>query len=255
MLEAFVFILGICIGSFLNVCIYRIPRSQSIVFPGSKCPSCGTRLKALDLIPLLSYLALKGKCRHCGVPVSARYFFVELLTGILFVSIYFTYGLTWHTPIFWTLTSILIAASFIDYEFHIIPNGLVLAGFAVALLANLSGYNIPFLEGVYGLAVGGGFLGIVALASLLLLKKEGMGGGDIKLMAMVGLFIGWQATALALMLAVLSAALVSLLLMALKLLKRGDHIPFGPFLAIGSLLAILYGNEIINWYILVFWAL
>ena len=255
MLEAFVFVLGICIGSFLNVCIYRIPRNQSIVLPGSKCPSCGTRLGSLDLIPLLSYLVLKGKCRHCGAPVSARYFIVELLTGILFVSIYFRYGLTWHTPIFWTLTSILIAASFIDYEFHIIPNGLVLAGFAVALLANLSGYNIPFLEGVYGLAVGGGFLGIVALASLLLLKKEGMGGGDIKLMAMVGLFIGWQATALALMLAVLSAALVSLLLMALKLLKRGDHIPFGPFLAIGSLLAILYGNEIINWYILVFWAL
>jgi len=178
---------------------------------------------------------------------------VELLTGILFVSIYFTYGLTWHTPIFWTLTSILIAASFIDYEFHIIPNGLVLAGFAVALTANIAGYNIPFLEGVYGLAVGGGFLGMVALASLILLKKEGMGGGDIKLMAMVGLFIGWQATALALMLSIFLAAVVSLLLMALKLLKRGDHIPFGPFLAIGSLIAILYGNEIINWYLMVFW--
>jgi len=173
---------------------------------------------------------LKGKCRHCGAPVSARYFIVELLTGILFVSIYFRYGLTWHTPIFWTLTSILIAASFIDYEFHIIPNGLVLAGFAVALLANLSGYNIPFLEGVYGLAVGGGFLGIVALASLLLLKKEGMGGGDIKLMAMVGLFIGWQATALALMLAVLSAALVSLLLMALNCSKGEVIFPLAHFL-------------------------
>ena len=255
MLEAFVFLLGICIGSFLNVCIYRIPRNQSIVFPGSRCPLCETRLKAFDLIPLLSFLLLKGKCRHCGSPVSKRYFFVELLTGLVFISVYIRYGLTWQTPIFWILTSILIAASFIDYEFHIIPNGLVLTGFITALSANFAGYNISFLNGVYGLAVGGGFLGVVALASILLLKKEGMGGGDIKLMAMVGLFIGWQATALALMLSVLSAALVSLVLMSLKLLKRGDHIPFGPFLAIGSLLAILYGNEIINWYILVFWAL
>ena len=255
MLEAFVFLLGICIGSFLNVCIYRIPRNQSIVFPGSRCPLCETRLKAFDLIPLLSFLLLKGKCRHCGSPVSKRYFFVELLTGLVFISVYIRYGLTLQTPVFWILASILIAASFIDYEFHIIPNGLVLTGFITALSANFAGYNISFLNGVYGLAVGGGFLGVVALASILLLKKEGMGGGDIKLMAMVGLFIGWQATALALMLSVLLAALVSLVLMSLKLLKRGDHIPFGPFLAIGSFAAILYGTEIITWYILIFWAL
>jgi len=255
LLEAFVFLLGICIGSFLNVCIYRIPRNQSIVFPGSRCPLCETRLKAFDLIPLLSFLLLKGKCRHCGSPVSKRYFFVELLTGLVFISVYIRYGLTLQTPVFWILASILIAASFIDYEFHIIPNGLVLTGFITALSANFAGYNISFLNGVYGLAVGGGFLGVVALASILLLKKEGMGGGDIKLMAMVGLFIGWQATALALMLSVLLAALVSLVLMSLKLLKRGDHIPFGPFLAIGSFAAILYGTEIITWYILIFWAL
>lgn len=255
MLEAFVFLLGICIGSFLNVCIYRIPRGQSIVFPGSKCPSCGTRLGAWDLIPLLSFLLLKAKCRHCGVSVSCRYFLVELLTGIIFVSIYLRYGLIWQTPIFWILASILIAISFIDYEFHIIPNGLVLTGLVAALAANTAGYNTSFLDGVYGLAVGAGFLGTVALASLLILKKEGMGGGDIKLMAMVGLFIGWQATLLALMLSVLSAAFVSLLLMALRLLKRGDHIPFGPFLAIGSIVTILYGNEIINWYFRAFWAL
>jgi leader peptidase (prepilin peptidase)/N-methyltransferase len=255
MLEVLVFILGTCIGSFLNVCIYRIPRGQSIAFPGSKCPSCETKLGVFDLIPLLSFLLLKAKCRHCSAPLSYRYFLVELLTGIIFVSLYLRFGFFWQTVVYWILTSILIAASFIDYEFHIIPNGLVLSGFAVVLATKIAGYNIPLMDGVYGLAVGAGFLGIVALASLLILKKEGMGGGDIKLMAMVGLFIGWRATILALMLAVLSAALVSLLLMVFKLLKREDHIPFGPFLAIGSIVAILYGNEVINWYVMVFWTL
>jgi leader peptidase (prepilin peptidase)/N-methyltransferase len=187
------------------------------------------------------------------VPVSSRYFFVELLTGLLFLAAYLRFGPAWQLIVYWILTSILIVVSFIDYEFHIIPNGLVLAGVVTVLAANIAGYNIPFMEGIYGLALGGGFLGAVALISLFILKKEGMGGGDIKLMAMMGLFIGWQLTLLALMLSVLLAALASLLLMALNKIKRGDHIPFGPFLALGSIISLFYGSEIINWYVYAFW--
>ena len=249
MLYALVFVFGVIIGSFLNVCIVRIPKNQSIVFSGSKCVSCGKGLSAIDLVPLLSFLWLRGKCRRCGALVSWRYFVVELLTGLVFVMLYTRFGFEWRTVIHFILSSILIVASFIDYEHRIIPNGLIIAGITAALPANVFGMNISFLDGVYGFIAGGGILGVIALISLLLLKKEGMGGGDIKLMAMTGFFVGWEITLLSLILAVYMAAIVILLLIAFKLLKRGDHIPFGPFLSIGIIISLLFSEDIIYWYI------
>jgi len=249
LLYALVFVFGVIIGSFLNVCIVRIPKNQSIVFSGSKCVSCGKGLSAIDLVPLLSFLWLRGKCRRCGALVSWRYFVVELLTGLVFVMLYTRFGFEWRTVIHFILSSILIVASFIDYEHRIIPNGLIIAGITAALPANVFGMNISFLDGVYGFIAGGGILGVIALISLLLLKKEGMGGGDIKLMAMTGFFVGWEITLLSLILAVYMAAIVILLLIAFKVLKRGDHIPFGPFLSIGIIISLLFSEDIIYWYI------
>ena len=252
LLYALVFVFGAIIGSFLNVCIVRIPKNQSIVFSGSKCVSCGKGLSAIDLVPLLSFLWLRGKCRRCGALVSWRYFIVELLTGLIFVMLFTRFGFEWRTIIYFILSGILIVASFIDYEHRIIPNGLIIAGFAVVLPANVFGMNISFVDGVYGFIAGAGILGVIALISLLLLKKEGMGGGDIKLMAMAGLFIGWEITLLSLMLAIYAAAIVILLLIVFKVLKRGDHIPFGPFLSFGVTISLLFSNEIIYWYYRIF---
>jgi len=247
-----VFVLGAIIGSFLNVCIVRIPKNQSVVFSGSKCVSCGSRLGAIDLVPLLSFLWLRGKCRRCGALISWKYFTVELLAGLVFVMLFTRFGFEWRTVIYFILASILIIASFIDFEHRIIPNGLIIAGIAVVLPANILGINITFHDGIYGFIAGAGILGVIALISLFVLKKEGMGGGDIKLMAMTGLFIGWKLTLLSLMLAIYTAAFVILLFIAFKALKRGDHIPFGPFLSIGIITALLFGNEIIYWYYRVF---
>ena len=252
MLNAFAFVLGTIIGSFLNVCIVRIPKNQSVIISGSKCVSCEKKLSAIDLVPLLSFVWLRGKCRHCGATVSWRYFAVELLTGLIFAMVFARYGVEWQTILYFILASLLIVASFIDYEHRIIPNGLIIAGFVVILPANLFGLNISFLDGLYGFLAGAGVLGIIAFVSLLLLKKEGMGGGDIKLMAMAGLFLGWQLTLLSLMLAVYAAAFVILLLIAFKVLKRGDHIPFGPFLSFGVIISLLFSNEIIYWYYRIF---
>lgn len=252
MTHALVFVFGAIIGSFLNVCIVRIPKNQSIVLSGSRCVSCGKRLGAIDLVPLLSFLWLKGKCRHCKASVSLRYFVVELLTGLTFVLVFVTYGLGLRTLIYFALSSIIIVASFIDYEHRIIPNGLIIAGIAIVLPANLFNVNISFIDGVYGFVAGAGILGVIAIASLIVLKKEGMGGGDIKLMGMVGFFIGWQMTLLSVVIAIYLATFVILLLLAFKKLKRGDSLPFGPFLSSGIIIALIVGDTIINWYITMF---
>jgi len=255
LLNALVFLFGAIIGSFLNVCIVRIPEKKSLVLDSSRCVCCGKRLGIIDLVPLLSFLWLSGKCRHCKVSLSWRYFVVELLTGLLFLLIFTRYGFEPQTLFYFILASLLVVVAFIDIKHRIIPNGLVMAGIATALPANIFGVNISFLEGLYGALAGGGILGVIALASILLLKKEGMGGGDIKLMAMAGLFIGWQMTLLSLVMAVYLATIVILPLIVLKKLKRGDHIPFGPFLSAGVIMALLYGNEIMLWYLRCFFLL
>ncbi|NLX70600.1 MAG: prepilin peptidase [Clostridiales bacterium] len=252
-MNLFIIIVGLLIGSFLNVCIYRIPRKESIIWPGSRCTMCNSRLTPLELIPVFSFIMLKGRCRSCNGLISRRYPAVELLTALLIWMVYRRYGIDFTTIYYILMTCILIVAAAIDIDYQIIPNGLVLTGFISGLLFNLLGASIPFMDGLYGFLLGGGSLALIAIISLFIFRKQGMGGGDIKLMATVGLYLGWRLTALALVLSVYIGGITGLLLLITRMKKRGDYIAYGPFLVIGSFVAMLYGESIIDWYLSSFW--
>lgn len=257
-LYSFVFILGLAVGSFLNVCIYRIPRDESIVYPPSRCPNCGARLKSLDLIPLLSYLINRGRCRYCDLKISPRYLLVEMLTGVVSITLFFKYGLTSDFVAFLFLTYILIAVFFIDLDHQIIPNELVIVGLiggGVLFVYNLfhpfqiySDYQ--WWNPLLGLVSGSGFLLIVAfIGSLLYHNDEVMGMGDVKLFAPIGLFLGWRMTLLALYISVILGGLSSLMLILLGKANRKSMIPFGPYIVIGVFITIMRGWDIVHWYI------
>lgn len=249
MMKFIFFLFGILFGSFFNVCIYRIPLGSSIVYPSSHCTSCNKKLKTVDIIPVFSYIFLRGKCRNCNEPVSIQYPIVEILTGILFSLLYMKYSFTSYLLIYILLTSILIIVAFIDLKHRIIPNSLVLFGTVIAMVSNLLCPHLDWLDGFLGLVVGGGTLLTVSLFSLIFLKKEGMGGGDIKLMGMIGLFLGWRLTLLSLILTIYIGGIVGGILLIFRIKKVGENIPFGPFIAIGSEIAMLFGAEIIRWYL------
>lgn len=240
-----IFLIGIIIGSFLNVCIYRIPRNESIAFPSSHCTACGKALKKKDLVPILSYLWLRGRCRSCGEKFSLQYPIVELLNGILYVLLYREYGLSFLFIAYALLTSALLVISFIDFYHQIIPDELIVVGIVAAVFFHVVfSYPISFLNGTIGFLVGGGIFLTIALVT-----KGAMGGGDIKLMAMLGLWLGWKNILLVTVLSFFIGAFVSIVLMVLKLKGRKDMIPFGPFIAIAAMLVLLYKEEILNWYI------
>ena len=266
-------IFGTCVGSFLNVCIWRLPRNKSIVTPRSFCPHCQTPIRGYDNIPLISYLVLKRKCKNCGKRISPRYFIVELLTGMIFALFYFNYRLG-NFPlgelfIYLLLASALIAVTFIDFAHKIIPDRITYPGIVVGLLASLIvKHQAPFIlshiprvdsliDSSLGLLAGGGILWAIAI-----LSRGGMGGGDIKLGAMIGAFLGWQPTLLTLLLAFFVGAIVGIILMLLKLFtskslkaawrKRKEFIPFGPYLALATLVIILKGQAIMGWYFSIF---
>jgi len=257
MLEFLTFIIGLIVGSFLNVCIYRIPRELSIIYPASHCTECGYNLSWFDLIPLFSYMGLRGRCRSCGSPISLRYPLIELLTGIVFLMQYIMYGLTPAFMIYAFLMSILIVVFFIDLEHMIIPNKLVMLAAIAALVVALANAFVPldiygdtrWWNPFLGALLGSGFLLMVAvLGSLIFNSDEAMGGGDIKLMLPLGLLLGWRLTILTLFLSVLIAGGVGILLLALKITSRKSLIPFGPFIVIACFISIMWGYQIINWY-------
>jgi leader peptidase (prepilin peptidase)/N-methyltransferase len=238
------FILGLVIGSFLNVCVYRLPRGESIVFTPSHCPTCGSRLGARDLVPLLSYLGLKGRCRFCGAPISARYPLIELATGLLFAAVYAHTGLTALLPKQLFLVAVLIMVTFIDLKYMIIPDRIIVFSLAGGIFLNLLARDLSLLSAG---------LGLLAAAALLLapalIYRGGMGGGDIKLAAVIGLFLGWPNGLLAVLLGCLLGALVGITLLLTGRKGRKDAIPFGPYLAAGTLLAMLYGDYWLAWYL------
>lgn len=251
-------LVGLIIGSFLNVCIYRIPREESIVKPPSHCPNCGKRLTVIDLVPVFSYLFLRGKCRHCGVKISPRYAMVELLTALTFVILFHKFKLTVDFFASAYLMSILIAIFFIDLEHMIIPDGLVLAGLIGGI--PLVVYNLFRPVQTYGdrnwwtplIGMLSGFLVLlfIGLVGLLIYKTdEAMGGGDIKLFAPLGLFLGWKLIIVAFLLSVFSAAFVSVILIITKVKNRKSTVPFGPFIVIGTFVTYIYGWEILEWYL------
>jgi len=243
-----VFLFGLCIGSFLNVCIHRIPASQSIVFPGSSCPRCAAPIRFYDNIPLLSYLWLLGKCRNCRSPISIRYPLVELLTGFFALSVYLKFGLSLPALIYFAFIAVLILITFIDLDHRIIPDVLSLPGIAVFFLAGLALPHLHWLDALLGIVVGGGSLYLVALVYYLLTHKEGMGGGDIKLLAMIGAMVGWKGVLFTIF---VSSAVGTIAGLAVMLLTRQNlklAIPFGPFLAIGATVYLFFGPSVLSWY-------
>lgn len=257
-IKIFIFLTGLCFGSFLNVCIYRIPLEQSIVFPPSGCPKCNNRLEAIDMIPVLSYIFLKGKCRNCKEPISIQYPIVEFLTAVIWLVTYLRYGFTVETAGLIYLFTILIPIFFIDFKHMIIPNGLVLIGLAGGAI--VLAYHIfvgPFAlyesslwyTPLIGMVSASGILFAIAIIGLMIYKNDGaMGMGDVKLFMPIGLFLGWKLALLALFLSIMLGGIISIILLLFKIKDRKSAIPFGPFIISATFFAALYGNQFLRWY-------
>lgn len=248
-LTVFSLLFGLILGSFLNVCIYRLPRHESIIHPPSTCPQCGKRIKFYDNIPLASYIVLLGKCRSCRSPISLRYPVVELIAGSLSTALFLKFGLSAAYPAFMLFSMSLVVISFIDLDHQIIPDVLSIPGILVGLGLSFPAWTeISWLESLIGIVGGGGFLFLVAVIFERLTGKEGMGFGDVKLLAMIGAWMGWRSLPFVILLASLAGILIGG--GALLFSGRGyrSRIPFGPFLALGALLYLFFGKELIMWY-------
>lgn len=243
------FVFGTIIGSFLNVCIVRMPHNTSIVFPASHCPGCGAGIRFYDNIPLVSYILLAGRCRACKTPISLRYFIVELLMGVLTAVLFFHFGFSLVFIVCFIFTAALVVITFIDLQHQIIPDRISLPGIPLGFLCSFVLPWNSWLDSLLGILVGGGVLYAFALGYYLLTKKEGMGGGDIKMLAMIGAFLGWQGALATLMLAAVAGSLIGIILMVLKGKNFKYAVPFGPFLAVGAFCALLYGDSLISWYL------
>ena len=237
------FLLGLAIGSFLNVCIWRLPREESIIRPGSHCPACSSPLGIRDLVPLLSWLFLRGKCRFCAAKISPRYPAVELLTGGLFFLTYLHYGPSPAMIAAMVFSAFMVAITFIDLDHQIILDGMLALLAASGLVLQLATGAVGFWSMWLGALVGGGLLLAMAIIS-----QGGMGGGDVKFAAALGFWLGWPGILLGLFIGFVSGGFISLLLLVTGLRGRKDFIPFGPFIALGGWIAFLYGKKILAWY-------
>jgi leader peptidase (prepilin peptidase) / N-methyltransferase len=235
---------GLVIGSFLNVVIARLPEGRSVWRPRSACPGCGTPIAWYDNIPIVSFALLRGRCRACGMAISQRYPIVEAVTGVLFALAYVVLGPTPEFIVAVVLLAALVAITAIDLAHQIIPDVITLPGIVAGVIANLATGRVPWLESVLGIAVGGGIFFVIILAS-----RGGMGGGDMKLGAMLGAFLGWKLGLLAILLGVLSGGVVALCLLIMRRKGRKEAIPFGPFLALGGAVTLLWGEPLLGWYL------
>ncbi len=264
----FAFLFGAIVGSFLNVCIFRIPLGKSLISPSSRCPQCKIAIKAYDNIPILSYFLLGGRCRSCRAPISARYPLVEGMTALFSVFLMLKFGLSASFFISFILISSLVVVSFIDLDHRIIPDTISLPGIILGLLASFmkpagqndflvrfvfrtvkGGINMATLDSLLGIFIGGGLLYAVAVLFYWVTKKEGMGGGDIKLLAMIGAFLGWTSTVFTIVVSSLIGSIVGVALMVAKGADSKYAIPFGPFLSMGAVIYLFFGREIIRWYL------
>jgi len=235
---------GLMIGSFLNVVIARLPEGKSVLRPRSACPGCGAPIAWYDNVPILSFTVLRGRCRACSKGISWRYPIVEVVTGALFVLAYLVLGPTPEFAVAAVLLSALVAITAIDLTHQIIPDVITLPGIITGVVANLATGRVAWFESLLGIAVGGGIFLVIILAS-----GGGMGGGDMKLGAMLGAFLGWKLGLLALLLAVLAGGIVALFLLILGRKGRKEAIPFGPFLALGGAVTLLWGESLLRWYL------
>ena len=242
---------GSCLGSFLNVCIYRLPREQSIVRPRSRCPGCQHPIAWHDNIPLLSQALLRGRCRHCGQPISWRYPVVEALTGVLTVSVLQRFDMGAVGFVYLALVYALIVASFVDFEFQIIPDEISLGGLALGvilsvLLPSLHGTTVRLLaleRSVIGLLIGGALLYGTGFLGELVFRKEAMGGGDVKLLAMAGSILGWKTVTVCFFISPVLALIPGLIVL---FVKRSHVIPYGPFLSLGLVAALFFGDALLR---------
>lgn len=244
-----IFLFGVIIGSFLNVCIYRIPREESVVFPSSHCTYCSTPLKWYDLIPVLSYLIIKGKCRYCRGDISPQYPIIEILNGIIYAILYFHFGLSLDFLYFSIIISTLLVISIIDYYHQIIPDNLLAFIIIITILYRFVIYftyetSISLMDSIIGFLAAGLLFLIIALVS-----NGGMGGGDIKLIALLGFILGLKRIILNILLSFIIGATVSILLLVSGRKNRKDAIPFGPFINFSFLISALWGESLIMFYI------
>jgi len=243
------FVLGSVIGSFLNVCIYRIPAGLSVVFPSSRCPSCDTPIRWYQNIPVLSWFILGGKCATCRAPISFRYPFVEALNGVLYLLVLHEFGLSIAALIYACFASVLLVITFIDLDYQIIPNALSLPGIVLGFLASFFIPWFSWFDSLLGILAGGGSLWLVAVVYHALTKTEGMGMGDVKLLAMIGAFLGYKAILPVVLISSFAGALVGVVGMIMTRRGRKLAIPYGPFLSLGAVLVLLWGDQLLTWYL------
>jgi leader peptidase (prepilin peptidase) / N-methyltransferase len=246
--QLFSFLLGLSLGSFLNVCIYRIPLKKSIVHPRSSCPHCGEPIRFYDNIPLLSYLFLMGKCRQCDHRISLRYPIVELLTGLLSFVLFTIYGIGFQYLLSLLFAATLVTISFIDLDHRIIPDILSLPGVAAGWAVSFFPWGVYWIDSLIGTLAGGGSLYLVAVLYKRITGREGMGGGDIKLLAMIGAWMGWQALPLIVLIASLTGAVIGMVFILFSGKGYRFRIPFGPFLSLGALAYLFFGRDLTLWY-------
>jgi len=244
-------IFGALVGSFLNVCIFRLPKEESIIWPGSHCPQCNKPIKFYDNIPLISYLLLRGKCRYCKKTISFQYPLVEGITALSSLFLIMKFGPSLSYLFYFAFVAALIVITVIDLYYQIIPDVISLPGIGVGLIASLILPQIAFFNSLIGVLLGGGSLFIVGTLYQWIFKREGMGGGDVKLLAMIGAFLGWKAVILTILLSSLIGSITGIIIMVLKGKDFKYAIPFGPFLSLGAVMALFYGEEIIRWYLFV----
>ncbi len=247
----FVFVFGACIGSFLNVCIYRLPVNESVVSPPSHCRACKTELSWYQNLPLFGYLLQRGRCSTCGAKFSIRYCMVELLTGVLAVALTWQFGPSLATLGYFAFAAALVVITFIDLDHQIIPDVIslpgVLAGLLFSLLSPLP--TLTLWTSFVGALVGGGILLAVALGYQLLTGREGMGGGDVKLLAMIGAFLGWRSIPFTIFIASFFGSIVGVTAMIRSRADSKLALPFGPFLSFGALSYLFIGEQLIAWYL------
>jgi leader peptidase (prepilin peptidase)/N-methyltransferase len=247
--SAFAFILGAVVGSFLNVCICRLPVDESVVSPPSHCPHCQYQIRWFDNIPLVSYVLLGGKCRGCQAKISLQYPLVELLNALLSLALFMRFGPTLAFGVLFLFCSALVVITFIDIEHQIIPDEISLPGIVIGFIFSFFLKGHGWLNSLLGILLGGGSLLLVAYCYQWLTGKEGMGGGDIKLLAMMGAFLGWKSIPFIIFASSLVGSVVGISLMLIQKKDSKLAIPFGPYLAFGALLFIFFGHRLISWYL------
>ncbi len=243
------FVFGAVVGSFLNVCIYRLPEGMSIVSPPSRCPVCKRHIPFYSNIPVISYLLLRGRCGKCKSPISIQYPIVEVITGLAALSLFYRYGPDWRIIVPFFFLCSLIVITFIDLRHRLILDVITLPGIVLGFIASFFMPSPGVVDSFTGIVAGGGVLIGIALSYHYITGKEGMGGGDIKFLAMIGAFIGWKGVLFTLFTASVIGAVTGIIVMVLFSRSSRYALPFGPFLAAGSALYLFYGASLIDWYV------